>query len=167
MKDDSIIIALPRVGKDGKIIKVYKVRTMIPNAESLQPFVYATNGLALGGKFADDYRITRVGRILRQYWMDEIPQIINLIKGDVKLFGVRPLSAHYLSLYSTEVRERRLKYTPGLISPIYFDCPKTFEEIQQSELNYLNAYDRHPYLTDLLYFTKVLFNIAFRRVRSK
>ena len=167
MSDTGIIIALPRVGKDGRIINVYKIRTMCPGAQAMQGLVYSTCGLDVGGKFKDDPRITPLGKYLRRYFIDEIPQIVNLIKGDIKLFGVRPISSHYLSLYSEEVRERRIRYTPGLISPIYFDCPKTFEEIVKSEINYLNSYDRHPYLTDAKYLFKVLVNILFKSVRSQ
>ena len=167
MRDDGILISLPRVGKDGRMIKVYKIRTMCPGAQHMQAMVFATNGLAVGGKFRDDPRITPLGRILRKYWIDEIPMLINLLKGDVKLLGVRPISEHYFSLYHPEVKERRIKYRPGLIPAIYADAPQTFAEIQRSEINYLNAYSKHPYLTDAKYLFKVLVNIIFKNTRSK
>ena len=167
MSDTGIIIALPRVGKDGRIINVYKIRTMCPGAQHMQAMVFATNGLEICGKFRDDPRITPIGRVLRKYWIDEIPMLINLLKGDIKLFGVRPISPHYLSLYDPEVKQRRIQYRPGLIPPLYADCPKSFAEIQQSEVNYLNAYDRSPLMTDLRYLARVLINILFKQVRSK
>lgn len=167
MTDTGILIKLDRVGKGGRIIKVWKIRTMCPGAQQMQALVYNTCGLEIGGKFKDDPRITPLGKVLRKYWIDELPMLINLLKGDVKLLGVRPISEHYFSLYHPEVKERRIKYRPGLIPAIYADAPQTFAEIQRSEINYLNAYSKHPYLTDLRYLARVVFNIIFKNTRSK
>jgi len=166
MTEDGIIIALPRVGKGGKVIHVYKIRTMCPGAQAMQALVYTTYGLTVGGKFANDPRITPLGKILRRYWLDEIPMIANVIKGDLKILGVRPISEHYLSLYDEEVRQRRIRYKPGLIPPYYADMPKGLEEIQESEMRYFDAYDRNPVITDLRYMVRILVNILFRSVRS-
>lgn len=162
-----IIIALPRVGKDGKIIHVYKFRTMILGAQYLQGYVFATCGLDVSGKFANDPRITPLGRILRKYFIDEIPMLINVMKGDMKLVGARPISEHYFSLYDEEVQQRRIQYKPGLIPAIYADMPRGIEGIQESEMRYFDAYDKHPFVTDLRYFMKIVMNILFKSVRSK
>jgi len=159
-------IKLPRVGKQGKFIYVYKLRTMHPFAEYIQDFVYEKYNLKNGGKFNNDFRITTLGRIFRKFWIDELPMLINLAKGDMKIFGVRPLSQHYFSLYYDEMQERRTKYKPGLIPPYYVDLPETLDEIQHSEKKYLDAYDRHPLLTDLTYTSKALWNIIVRKKRS-
>jgi lipopolysaccharide/colanic/teichoic acid biosynthesis glycosyltransferase len=161
------MIALERIGKGGKPIKVYKMRTMHPYAEYLQDYVYDKAGLQDGGKFRDDFRVTSIGRIMRSFWLDELPMLINLVKGDLKLFGVRPLSRQYFKLYTTELQRLRIRSKPGLIPPFYVDYPKTLEEIMASELKYLNSYRRHPFLTDWTYFWKAVFNIIFRRYRSK
>jgi lipopolysaccharide/colanic/teichoic acid biosynthesis glycosyltransferase len=92
---------------------------------------------------------------------------INLIRREIKLVGVRPLSKQYFDLYKEEVRERRTKYKPGLIPPFYADMPSDLEEIQASEMKYLDLYDRHPHLTDFTYFWKSWWNILFRYARSK
>jgi len=151
---------------NGKIIKVYKIRTMNPYAEYLQSFVFKRNNLKENGKFQNDFRITSWGRFLRKYWIDEIPMIINLIKGDIKLVGVRPLSRHYYELYSNYLKELRLKFKPGLLPPFYADMPKSLEDIMESEKAYLEAYEKNPFKTDLKYFFKIVSNIILRKARS-
>lgn len=163
---DGFIYKMKRIGKNGKIINVYKIRTMHSHAEYLQQFIYERNSLKDGGKFKDDFRISTLGKFLRKYWIDELPMIINLIKGDIKLVGVRPLSSHYMSLYTNEVKEKRLKFKPGLIPPFYADMPKTLNEIMQSELKYLEQYEKDPLRTDFKYFFKALNNILFKKARS-
>ncbi len=123
-------IKLKRVGKGGKIIRVYKLRTMFPYAEYLQDYVHRHNHLDEGGKFKNDFRVARSRAFLRKLWLDELPMLINLFKGEVKVVGVRPLSEHYFSLYSRELQEKRVKYRPGLIPPYYADMPGNLEEIQ-------------------------------------
>jgi lipopolysaccharide/colanic/teichoic acid biosynthesis glycosyltransferase len=160
------IVKLRRIGKGGKIIGVYKLRTMHAYSEYLQGYVYDQNYLQEGGKFKNDFRITTLGRIFRRLWIDELPMLLNLFKGDLKLVGVRPLSEHYYNLYSEALKERRLKYKPGLIPPFYADLPKTLEEIILSEMRYLDAYDKHHIFTDIKYFFKAVYNIIFRNARS-
>ncbi|OFX85967.1 MAG: hypothetical protein A2W99_16850 [Bacteroidetes bacterium GWF2_33_16] len=160
------LIKLSRIGQNGKIIYVYKLRTMHPYAEYLQAYVYNKSDLQEGGKFKDDFRVTTLGKIFRKFWLDEFPMLINLLKGEMKLFGVRPLSEHYFSLYSKELQEKRIKTKPGLIPPFYVDMPKTLDEIQASETKYLNAYEKHPLLTDFKYFWKAVWNILFKNARS-
>ena len=104
-----LLIKLQRVGKDGKMVGVYKFRTMYSYSEYLQPYIYEHNHLQQGGKFAHDYRVTPWGRWMRKLWIDELPMFINFFKGDIKLVGVRPLSRHYFSLYSKEMQDLRTK----------------------------------------------------------
>ena len=140
---------------------------MHPYAEYLQEYVYEKVGLDNGGKFKDDFRISSLGKFMRTFWIDELPMLINLFKGELKLFGVRPLSRHYFNLYTRELQKRRIRYKPGLIPPFYVDNPQTLEEIMSSEMKYLDAYDKHPFITDFKYFFKAIFNIIFKRYRSK
>lgn len=161
------IYKMKRVGKNGKIIHVYKVRTMHAYAEYLQQYVYEKNSLEEGGKFKDDFRISTLGKFFRKYWLDELPMLVNLLKGDLKLVGVRPLSRHYLSLYSEELIQKRMKHKPGLIPPFYVDMPKTLNEIMESEMNYLSKYEKSPFLTDIKYFFGALNNIIIKKARSK
>lgn len=161
------VIALRRVGKNGKIIHVYKLRTMHPFAEYLQAYVHESNDLDEGGKFKDDFRISTAGRIFRKFWLDELPMVVNLFTGELKLVGVRPISKHYFSLYPPELQEKRIKYKPGLVPPFYADLPKTLDEIIASEMKYLQSYEKHPMRTDWNYFWKAFRNIVFRRARSR
>jgi lipopolysaccharide/colanic/teichoic acid biosynthesis glycosyltransferase len=154
------------VGKNGNMIKVYKLRTMHPYSEFIQDYVYEQHDLQNGGKFKNDFRITSWGAICRKIWLDELPMLLNYFRGDMKLVGVRPLSRHYFELYNEDVRERRIKYKPGLIPPFYVDMPADLEEIQASELKYLDSYDKHPFSTDFIYFWKSIGNILFHKARS-
>lgn len=161
------LVSLRRVGKNGKIIYVYKLRTMHPYAEYLQAYVHENNDLDQGGKFKNDFRVSTAGRLFRKFWLDELPMIFNLVKGDLKLVGVRPLSKHYFSLYTEELQQLRIKYRPGLVPPYYADMPDTLDEIMQSEKRYLEAYAKHPLKTDWQYFWKAFSNIVFHKARSK
>lgn len=165
----SPIIKLRRVGEGGHIIGVYKFRTMYSYSEYLQPYIYEHNNLQEGGKIADDYRVNGWGRLFRSHWLDELPMIVNVLKGQMKLFGVRPLSRHYFSLYTPEMQQLRIKVKPGLIPPFYYEAetPKTIEDVQASERRYIEAYLANPRTTDWKYFWGTVRNILFRHKRSK
>jgi len=160
------LIALMRIGKNGDLIKVYKLRTMHPYSEFVQDYVYKQHDLQDGGKFRDDFRITSWGALSRKIWLDEFPMFINFFKGNMKFVGVRPLSRQYFDLYDKSLQERRIKYKPGLIPPFYADLPSDLNAIQESENRYLDRYDKHPVLTDFNYFWKSIWNILFRYARS-
>lgn len=160
------LIRLKRIGKNGKIIYVYKMRTMHPYSEYLQQYVYDNSYLQEGGKFGNDFRVNTLGKFMRRFWIDEFPMILNLLRGDLKLVGVRPLSRHYFDLYNESLKDKRIQTRPGLIPPFYADMPKTLEEIQESECRYLDAYFKRPFSTDFKYFRKALYNIIFKQARS-
>ena len=161
------IFNMKRVGKGGQIISVYKFRTMSPYSEYIQSIMIEDNKLDLGGKIKDDFRITFYGKFLRKYWIDELPMIINWFKRDLKIVGVRPLSEDYYSRYPADLQELRIKTKPGLVPPYYVDLPVTFEEICDSERNYLMQYFESPLKTDLVYFLKAVWNILIKRNRSR
>ena len=161
-----MIIALPRIGRGGNTFIVYKLRTMHPYSEFLQGYVYDLHDLQAGGKMKHDFRVTGWGRFTRRIWLDELPMIVNLFRGDMKIVGVRPLSQHYFNLYDNDIRNRRIKYKPGLIPPYYADMPAGLEEIQRSEIKYLDSWDKSHLGTDLRYFFKSIYNIIFRNARS-
>jgi hypothetical protein len=166
---NGVLVKLPRVGYQGKKIGVYKFRTMYPYSEYLQPYMYEVNGLGEEGKFADDFRVNQLGRHLRGTWGDEFPMAINLLKRQIKLVGVRPLSRQYLSLYTPEMQALHTSVKPGLLPPFYYErvTPQTIEEVQDSERRYIEAYRKHPFRTDWRYFWGILGNILFRRKRSR
>lgn len=94
-----------RVGKDNIDFKVYKFRSMIVDADK--------KGLLSIGKDGRDPRITKIGYILRKYKLDELPQLINVLKGDMSLVGPRPEVRKYVDLYDNKQKEI-LKVRPGI-----------------------------------------------------
>jgi hypothetical protein len=164
----SPIIHLRRKGKNGKEIVVHKFRTMYTYSEYIQAYVYQYQNLESGGKFKDDYRVNFWGHLLRKIWLDELPMVWNVLTGDMKLVGVRPLSPQYFSLYSPEMQELRTRTKPGLLPPFYYDAqtPKTIDEIEESERRYLEAYLKKPLATDWRYFWGIVGNILLHRKHS-
>lgn len=164
----SPIAKLRRVGKDGKMITVYKFRTMYSYSEYLQEYVYQHRRLDRTGKFYHDYRVNTVGAFLRKTWMDELPMVVNMLKGEMKLVGVRPLSQQFFGLYTPEMQQLRTKSKPGLLPPLYYEKeqPETLGEIQESERRYMEAYLKHPFRTDWKYFWGIVGNIVFKHKHS-
>ncbi|MBR3407921.1 MAG: sugar transferase [Paludibacteraceae bacterium] len=161
------LIKLRRVGKNKKFVYFYKVRTMHPYAEYIQKYVFdQRGGMNIADKSDDDWRITSWGKIMRKYWLDELPMLINWVKRDVKLVGVRPLSKTMFETYPKWLQDKRTKTKPGLIPPFYIDHPKTFEELYASEDKYLTEYLKHPVWTDIKYFFMTMHSILFRRMHS-
>jgi len=165
-KKYSFLIKLPRTGKNGKRIFVYKLRTMQPYSEYIHDFVLEKNGLNDDGTIKDDFRITKIGRFLRKYWLDELPMLLNWFKGDLKLMGYRPLSDVMLNAYPKDFIEVRNRYKPGLIPPYYIDNPDTFEGLIESEKKYIEKYAKNAFSTDVKYFFMFLNRIFFKGVRS-
>lgn len=161
------LIKLPRVCKNGEMKFFYKFRTMHPYAEYIQDVVFDEHGgMNIADKSDGDWRISSWGRVMRKYWLDELPMLINWLKGDVKLVGVRPLSQGMFNKYPKELQEKRIKAKPGLIPPFYIDHPETFEELFASEDKYLDAYLKHPVRTDFVYFFRTVHSILFKRIHS-
>lgn len=161
------LFKMKRMGKNGEIIGVYKFRTMHPYAEYLQDYVLKLNGYADSGKPKDDFRLTPWGRFLRRYWLDELPQLINVLKGDLKLVGVRPISFRYFEDIPKDLQDLRLKFKPGCIPPyVSLNRKSDVSSVLQAEREYLQEKVKNPYFTDTKYFFKALFNILIRRKRS-
>lgn len=108
-----VFFSQTRVGKDGKTFKMYKFRTMVMNAEQLKEKLLHLNEVS-GAMFKmkNDPRITRIGRILRKSSLDELPQLWNVIKGDMSLVGPRPPLPDEVASYSTHDMQR-LAVLPG------------------------------------------------------
>ncbi len=95
-----------RVGLKGKLFKMYKFRTMVVNADKIGPGLTVRN----------DQRITPIGRFLRKSKLDELPQLINVLRGDMSIVGPRPEDSRYVALYSASQRAV-LNVRPGITSP--------------------------------------------------
>ncbi len=158
---------MPRMTKNGKMIGVYKFRTMHPYAEYLQDYVLKKNGYAASGKPAGDFRLTPWGKFLRRYWLDELPQLINVFKGELKLVGVRPISKRYFEDIPQELRDLRLTQKPGCIPPyVALGRKGDVSAVLQAEKEYIIEKLRNPYTTDTRFFFSALYNIVVKRKRS-
>jgi lipopolysaccharide/colanic/teichoic acid biosynthesis glycosyltransferase len=93
-----------RVGKDGEQFELWKLRTMVPGAETMGAGIYVLEG---------DARITRVGRVLRRFSLDELPNLLNVLKGDMAIVGPRPTVQEQVDRY-TDRQRRRLEVKPGI-----------------------------------------------------
>uniref|UniRef100_UPI0040283728 sugar transferase n=1 Tax=Faecalibacterium prausnitzii TaxID=853 RepID=UPI0040283728 len=111
---DGAIFRQRRVGRDGKLFWLYKFRTMCPDAEEQLNELLSQN--QMDGpvfKIEGDPRITRVGRFLRKTSLDELPQLLNVLRGDMSIVGPRPALPREVELYS-DYQRQRLYVTPGL-----------------------------------------------------
>ena len=161
------IYKMPRLGQHGKIIGVYKFRTMYPYSEFLHDYVLKVNGYAESGKPKEDFRLTPWGKWMRKYWVDELPQLINVLKGEMRIMGVRPVSARYNQDIPEELRQLRFKQKPGCIPPyVALNRKGSKEDVIAAEMEYLQMKEKHPYWTDVKLFFQAIFNILIRRKRS-
>ena len=160
--NSSIIFKQTRVGKNEKPFIFYKFRTMRPNKEK--------SFLTL----KKDSRITKVGKILRKYKLDEIPQLVNVLKGDLNLIGPRPETFNYLQYYKD--RKTIFSNKPGLTDLYtnkYYDESLHFENFSESVyinevipikndyfINYIN---NKNILLDIKIIILTISNIFFRK----
>jgi lipopolysaccharide/colanic/teichoic acid biosynthesis glycosyltransferase len=93
-----------RVGRGGEPFQLWKLRTMVPGAESMGAGIYVLEG---------DSRITRTGRLLRRFSLDELPNLVNVVKGDMAIVGPRPTVQEQVDRY-TDRQRRRLEVKPGI-----------------------------------------------------
>lgn len=148
-----------RIGKNGKNIKIYKFRTMVINAEELikeftpeQMKEYKENY-----KLTNDPRITKIGKILRKTSLDELPQLINIIKGDLSIIGPRPVVKDELEKYEDNM-SKFLSVTPGLTGNWAANGRNntTYEERMKLELDYI---DNISFKTDIKIFFQTIFAV--------
>lgn len=126
-----------RVGRHGRHFEVYKFRTMVPDADALKESLRSRNEAKDGlFKIADDPRITRVGKILRKTSIDELPQLFNVIRGEMSLVGPRPLvvdeDQHVRGWY-----RRRLELMPGITGPWQILGPARVPLREMGAMDYL------------------------------
>lgn len=166
-KQYGILLNQVRLGKNGKPFMAHKIRTMYPYAEFIQTYLIEKNNLNSIGKINNDFRIIKYGTFLRKYWIDEIPMLCNLFKGDIKLVGCRPITKNFSRLYKKELLQIRNSVKPGLIPCTYYRITNSFDDIVKLESEYLAEYKKSPILTDIKYLVTVLWNIIFKGFRSK
>jgi lipopolysaccharide/colanic/teichoic acid biosynthesis glycosyltransferase len=166
--NEGLIIGLERMSSNQKYFSLYKLRTMHPYSEFVQDLLLRKNGFSKSGKIENDIRLTKYGKIIRKYYIDELPQLINVLQGQLKLVGVRAVSTVYYEALPEELKELRKHIKPGCIPPYVADGLKaSFENACQSEINYLLKYKERPIRTDIIYFFKTFYNIIFKSIRSQ
>ena len=142
----NIMFLQKRVGKCGKEFDIFKFRTMVTNAERLGKQITV-------GK---DNRITKVGAFLRKYKIDELPQLFNVLKGDMSLVGPRPEVPKYVALYNEE-QKKVLSVRPGitdLASLKYSDENDILEKVENPEEYYINVIMKDKLSLNLEYIEK-------------
>ncbi|MGH3036199.1 MAG: sugar transferase [Gaiellaceae bacterium] len=156
----SVHIAQTRTGKDGARFRMLKFRTMVPNAEALKPALAHLNERPWPDfKITNDPRITRVGHFLRQTSLDELLQLINVVKGEMSLVGPRPTSFEP-STYSFW-HTYRLEVTPGITGlwQVEGRNKTNFDERLRLDIEYIR---RRSFLLDLKILLKTVPTV-FRR----
>lgn len=146
-----------RVGLGGKHFVMYKFRTMVAGAEALQQ-KYARQNEADGPvfKIREDPRFTHLGKFLSHTGLDELPQLVNVIRGEMALFGPRPLPVAEAAKLTKRQQERH-KIKPGIISPWIFEGyhSRPFDEWMKSDIDY--AKDKSLWYDFVLFRKAVVF----------
>lgn len=138
-----VFFAQQRYGRNKRLFRMYKFRTMVPNAEGLQAALEETNE-AQGPvfKIASDPRVTLLGRVLRKTSLDELPQLWNVLRGEMSLVGPRPLPTRDVGLFNEGRLMRRFSVRPGLtcLWQISGRCNLTFEQWIKLDLEYIDRW---------------------------
>jgi lipopolysaccharide/colanic/teichoic acid biosynthesis glycosyltransferase len=143
----SVFYRAKRVGKNGKEFEGYKFRTMVPDADSI--------GVAI--TTSGDRRITPLGKYLRKYKLDELPQLINVLKGEMSLVGARPEDPRYVAFYNEEQRQV-LEFRPGITSPA--SLKYRYEESLLNGTDWLQQY------VDVVLPKKLALDLSYLKQRS-
>ncbi len=152
-----IFFTQERVGLEDKLFTLYKFRTMENGRENEEGKWSEINGRDNFGYIIDDPRVTYLGKYLRTFWIDELPQIWNIWNGDMKLVGYRPLSPKRHAKLPHDLKRVREKNLPGLMPVTYSDYfgIRSDEDRWQSEREYFNQLERGSW-TDVKYFFRIL-----------
>jgi exopolysaccharide biosynthesis polyprenyl glycosylphosphotransferase len=141
--DGPVFFLQERVGRNKRRFLIYKFRTMVPNAEQLLSeleHLNETDGAAF--KVTSDPRVTRVGKYLRRTSIDELPQLINVLKGEMSLVGPRPLPIRDYENFNQDWQRRRFSVRPG-ITCLWQTCGRslvTFDRWMELDMQYLDEW---------------------------
>jgi undecaprenyl phosphate N,N'-diacetylbacillosamine 1-phosphate transferase len=140
----SIFYNAPRLGKDGKIYKMYKFRSMKMSA----PDIRNEDGSTFNAE--DDPRLTKIGKFIRKTSLDETPQLLNILKGEMSIIGPRPDLPEHRDLYERD-EERKLEIRPGITgyNQAYYRNTVPWKERIQNDIYYI---DHLSFLLDLKIF---------------
>jgi lipopolysaccharide/colanic/teichoic acid biosynthesis glycosyltransferase len=129
----------PVVGRGGRPLKSYKLRTMVEGADAIKTSLKEQNeSTGPVFKMRNDPRVTRVGRILRKYSLDELPQLWNVLKGDMSLVGPRPVLTYEWEQFDN-IQRRKLDAKPGMICLWHLrGQPRDFDEWVRLDIEYID-----------------------------
>ena len=150
----SIFYNATRLGKDGKIFKMYKLRSMKMNAPDLRN----EDGSTFNAE--DDPRLTKIGKFIRKTSLDETPQLLNIIKGDMSIIGPRPDLPEHIELYEgNEIR--KLEVRPGVtgFNQAYYRNTVPWKERIQHDIYYI---DHLSFLLDIKIFFRTVVSVLKR-----
>ncbi len=164
---DKILFKQERVGENGESFMIYKIRTMDPDVEvSDERLRNAWNNNPYG-KVEDDPRITPWGKYLRRWGIDEIPQLVNVCKGEMSVVGPRPVTPEVFETWPDSFQERWIDYKPGLVPPYLAEGVSDPEDILECSIEYFDRKDENPVLTDVSYLVRGVYNFLTGRVKTK
>ena len=145
-----VIFRQKRIGRNGKVFEIYKFRSMCVGAEKTGSGVYSGKG---------DARVTRIGKILRATSIDELPQLLNILKGEMSFVGPRPPLTYHPWKYEeyTDLQKRMFEVRPGITGWAQVDGRKDVEWHKRIELNVWYV-DHMSLLLDI----KIMFMTAFK-----
>lgn len=146
----SVIFRQKRIGRNGKVFEIYKFRSMCVGAEKTGSGVYSGKG---------DARVTRIGKILRATSIDELPQLLNILKGEMSFVGPRPPLTYHPWKYEeyTDFQKRMFEVRPGITGWAQVNGRKDVEWHKRIELNVWYV-DHMSLLLDI----KIMFKTAFK-----
>ncbi len=150
-----------RVGRDGEVFRILKFRSMVKDAEALRAALEAQNESTGNFKLARDPRVTRVGRLIRRTSLDELPQLINVLRGDMSLVGPRPLVLPEDRLVEGRHRDR-LHLAPGITGPWQVLGPVRPPLSEMVKTDYLYAVNWSIW-SDVKLLLRTLSHVAARR----
>ncbi|WP_311592200.1 sugar transferase [Priestia megaterium] len=158
----SVFFSQKRVGKNGKEFNMYKFRSMVSDAEAkLAELLEQNEATGAMFKMKNDPRVTKIGKFIRKTSIDELPQLINVLKGDMSLVGPRPPLVREVNEY-TEYQLQRLLVTPGCTGlwQVSGRSNVGFEEMVELDLSYITT---RSLTTDI----KIIFRTIFMLFGSK
>ena len=158
-----VFFSQTRIGKNGRRFKIYKFRSMYIDAEERKKELTDKNEMSgLMFKMKDDPRITKVGAFIRKTSLDELPQFLNILKGEMSLVGTRPPTEEEFKNYNEHYR-RRLSMTPGLTGLWQISGRSDitdFDEVVKLDLEYI---DNWSLTEDIRIILKTVYVVLFGR----
>lgn len=150
-----ILFKQDRIGKDGKVFKIYKFRSMVVGAENTGSKNYSFKG---------DPRVTKVGKFIRATSIDELPQLVNIIKGEMSIIGPRPVLTYFPCTYDEYTKEqlKRFEARPGVTGLAQINGRKgiPWDKRISYDIEYI---ENISFLLDLKIFFKTVYNVIFMK----